>query len=148
MTSNEDLVRELYACAEGDRQDYVRFVSLFADDGYMQNMSSGPKLRGQAIGEALSALSSAFPDIHRELFRMHLAENVVVVELAVRGTHKGEMLLPTGSLAPTGKSIDVPFCDVFHIEQGKVTSFHCYNAFSVMLEQLGVLSATYKDGTT
>jgi hypothetical protein len=25
---------------------------------------------------------------------------------------------------------DVPCCDVFHLERGKVTSFHCYNATS------------------
>jgi ketosteroid isomerase-like protein len=42
-------------------------------------------------------------------------------------------------LAPTGRTIDVPCCDVFHLENGKVTSFHCYNAASVMQQQLGLI---------
>jgi hypothetical protein len=35
--------------------------------------------------------------------------------------------------------MDVPCCDVFHLKDGKVTSFQCYNAASVLLQQLGVL---------
>jgi hypothetical protein len=70
------------------------------------------------------------------LFKLYVAGNVVVVELAIRGTHTGALPLPSGSLAPTGRTIDVPCCDVFHLENGKVTSFHCYNAASVMQQQL------------
>jgi hypothetical protein len=68
----------------------------------------------------------------------NVMENVVVVALATRGTHKGELTLASGTLAPTGKAIDVPSCDVFHLESGKIISFHCYNAASVMQQQLGV----------
>jgi hypothetical protein len=31
-----------------------------------------------------------------------------------------------------------PCCDVFHIEAGKIRSFHCYVAVPILLEQLGV----------
>jgi len=69
---------------------------------------------------------------------IYVVENVVVVELATRGTHKGELPLASGTLAPEGKAIDVPSCDVFHLENGKIKSFHCYNEASVMQQQLGV----------
>ena len=110
--------------------------SFFSDEGYMCDIPSGLKLHGPAIGDAIEAFARAFPDVHRELFNIYVAENVVVVELAIRGTHKGELTLASGTVAPTGKAIDVPCCDVFHVESGKVVSFHCYNAASVMQQQL------------
>jgi len=138
MRDNETTIRELYAVAEGDRLDMEKFVSCFSDDGYMTDIPAGVTLRGQAIGDYIGALASAFPNVHRELFRMHVAGNVIVVELAIRGTHEGELTLPSGTFAPTGRMIDVPCCDVFHLEDSKVTSFHCYNAASVMQQQLGL----------
>lgn len=140
MRDNKTIIRELYAVAEGDQLDMETFVSAFSDDGYMTDIPAGATLRGKAIGDYLTALTSAFPDVHRELFEFYVLGNVVVVELAIRGTHKGELSLPSGALAPTGRTIDVPCCDVFHLENGKVTSFHCYNAASVMQQQLGIKS--------
>jgi len=138
MLSNEEIIRELYAAAEGQGIDTQKFVSSFSDEGYMLDMASGTKFRGQAIGDSIASLASAFPDLHRELLSIYVAENVVVVEISIRGTHKGELALASGTLAPTGKTIDVPVCDVYHLEPGKIISFHCYNLPSVMLQQLGV----------
>ncbi len=71
-------------------------------------------------------------------FNNSVANGFVVVELAIRGTHKGELTLASGTVAPTGRAVDVPCCDVFHLKRGKVTSFNCYNAASVMQQQLGL----------
>ena len=141
MLNNEKIVRELYAAAEGSGKDIAKLVSFFSDEGYMCDIPSGLKLHGQAIGDAIEAFARAFPDVHRELFNIYVAENVVVVELAIRGTHKGELALASGTLAPTGKAIDVPCVDVFHLESGKVISFNCYNLPSVMQQQLGLVSS-------
>ncbi|WP_275783744.1 ester cyclase [Pararhizobium gei] len=138
MQSQENIIREFYAAAEGRGTDTEKFVSMFSDDGYMRDIPSGTDFRGPAIGKSIADFARAFPDVHRELLSIYVVENVVVVELATRGTHEGALALPSGPLAPTGKSIDVPSCDVFHLENGKVASFHCYNAVSVMLQQLGV----------
>ncbi len=141
MLNNEETVRELYRAAEGRGGDTAKFVSLFADEGYMVDIPSGLKLHGQAIGEAIDAFANAFPDVHRELLNIYVAGNVVVVELTTRGTHQGELKLASGTVAPTGKAIDVPSCDVFHLEHGKVISFHCYNAVSVLQQQLGLANS-------
>ena len=137
MLRNEEIIRELYAAAEGQGTDIEKFVSMFSDEGYMRDVPSGTEFRGQAIGDSIAGFASAFPDVHRELISIYVVENVVVVELATRGTHKGELALASGTLALTGKAIDVPSCDVFHLESGKIISFHCYDAASVMQQQLG-----------
>ena len=138
MLDHEKFIRKLYTYGEGDQMDVEKFVSMFSDEGYMLDMASGTKFRGKAIGDSIAGLASAFPDLRRELLSIYVAENVVVVEIAIRGTHKGELALASGTLAPTGKTIDVPTCDVYHLEGGKIISFHCYNLPSVMQQQLGV----------
>ncbi|MFD2274290.1 nuclear transport factor 2 family protein [Undibacterium arcticum] len=85
MLNNEETVRELYAAAEGSGRDIAKFVSFFSDEEYMYDIPSGLKLHGQAIGDAIDAFANAFPDVHRELFNIYVAENIVVVELATRG---------------------------------------------------------------
>jgi len=139
MTDNEKIVRELYAAAEGLGTDPEKFVSMFSDGGYMRDVSSGEEFRGQAIGESIAGFAKAFPDVHRELLSIYAAGEVVVVEVATRGTHKGELAFASRTLAPTGKAIDVPTCDVFHCKGRKIASFHCYNMVSVMQNQLGVV---------
>ncbi|MHC8285576.1 hypothetical protein ACYZUD_01795 [Pseudomonas sp. XS1P51] len=71
----------------------------------MCDIPTGLKLHGQAISDAIDAFANAFPDVHRELLNIDVAENVVVVELAIRGTHKGELTLASEAVAPTGKAM-------------------------------------------
>jgi hypothetical protein len=92
MLSNEEIIRELYAAAEGQGTDIEKFVSMFSDEGYMRDVPSGTEFRGQAIGDSIAGLVNAFPDVHRELLNIYVAKNVVVVELAIRGTHKGNFI--------------------------------------------------------
>jgi hypothetical protein len=63
----------------------------------MFDIPSGTKFRGKAIGDSIAALASAFPDLHRELLSIYVTEGVVVVELRIRGTHKGELALGSTS---------------------------------------------------
>jgi ketosteroid isomerase-like protein len=49
--------------------------------------------------------------------------NVVIVQLALQGTHDGPLQLPFGDLPATGKKMDAPCCDVFELEDGKIKRF-------------------------
>jgi ketosteroid isomerase-like protein len=138
MSTNEEIIRELYAVAEGASLDLTRFAALFAEDGYFLDMSSGQKWTGAEVRQPLEGLASIFPDFHRELLKVYsAADDVIVVELRLQGTHAGDFPTPGGVLRATGKRFDVPCCDVFVMERGKVKAFHCYNMRSVWLEQLG-----------
>src|ERR1700754_3391199 len=138
-SENEKLIRQVYAVAE--TKDSKAFADLFTDDGYFYDVSAGVKYYGADIGKTVDIYAKAFPDMHRELIDLYVKddENVVVVELTLNGTHKGPLELPVGTIPPTGKVMQTPCCDVFHIENGKVSSFHCYTAGTIMLGQLGVL---------
>jgi len=136
---NERIVRQLYHLAEAASKDTPRFVSMFANDGYFNDVAGGKKYYGADIGMTVDVYAAAFPDMHRELDTFYFDANIVIVELSLNGTHKGDLALPAGTIPPTGSEIHVPCCDVFHIKNGKIASFHCYVAVPIMLAQIGAL---------
>jgi len=138
-SENEKLIRSLYAIAE--TKDSKLFASLFTEDGYFYDVSADKKYYGKEIGKTVDIYATAFPDMHRDLIDIYVKDdgNLVIVELTLNGTHKGPLELPVGTIPATDKVMKTPCCDVFHIENGKVRSFHCYTAGTIMLGQLGVL---------
>jgi ketosteroid isomerase-like protein len=111
---------------------------MFAQGGYFYDVGAGKKFYGADIGKTVDIYAAAFPDMHRELYDFYFQGDVVVVELSLNGTHKGGLVLPAGTIPATGRKISAPCCDVFHLKDGKVVSFHCYVAVPILLEQLGV----------
>ena len=145
--TNAAVIRELYASAEGAAKDTKKFVSLFGEGGYFYDVAAGTKYYGQDIGLTVDIYATAFPNMHRELYNFYFIDDVVVVELSLNGTHKGNLAIPAGVIPPTNKDMHAPCCDVFHLKDEKVVSFHCYVAVPILLEQLGVfmnLSAAIK----
>lgn len=138
MTGNEQVIRALYQAAEV--QDSKKFASLFTDDGVFNDVSAGVKYRGKDLGRVVDIYAAAFPDMHRELYDLYEIGEVIVVELSLNGTHKGPLALPAGIIPATGKEMHAPCCDVFRLKDGKVQSFNCYTAATIMMGQLGVLS--------
>jgi ketosteroid isomerase-like protein len=136
--SNEEAVRSLYALAEGNAKDTSKFVAGFTDDGYFYDVAADKKYFGRDIGVTADLYAAAFPDMHRELYALRGFGDHVLVELSLNGTHKGDLVLPAGTIPPTGKVMRAPCCDVFRLKDGKVFSFHCYVAVPILLEQLGV----------
>jgi hypothetical protein len=68
MPNNEETIRELYAAAEGSGKDTAKFVSMFSDEGYMCDMASSTKFRGQAIVTLSTPSQRHSLSVHRELF--------------------------------------------------------------------------------
>jgi SnoaL-like polyketide cyclase len=81
----------------------------------------------------------AFSNMHRELYDVYLDGDIVVVQLALQGTHDGPLSLPQGILPPTGNQMDAPCCDVFKLKDGRLQVFDRYPSGTVILSQLGVL---------
>jgi predicted ester cyclase len=125
MTTNvEELVRAAYNAAEGETRDVEKFSSYFAADGVFNDLVNGENL---------------FPDVHRELHRVHVIGNVVAIELSIRGTFLGTFETPAGVVQPTGGKVDIPTADFWYIEDGKIKEFNCYVGASVMLAGMGIL---------
>ena len=135
---NEQLVRKAYQIAED--KDMAGWVAAFTDDGTFTDKSIDVTWRGpDELPEQVENYARAFPDMHRELYQVYVSGNVVVVQLALQGTHLGPLHMPGGTLAPTGKQMDAPCCDVFELVDGKIKRFDCYPEGTIILTQLGAL---------
>jgi hypothetical protein len=112
---NEKAVRNAYHVAE--IVDIPGWVNSFTADGTFTDESTNTTFQGEKqLGEIVVIFKTAFPDMHRELFRVFPTGDMVIVELALQGTQNGplRMHLPKGVLPPTGKRMDAPCCDVPH----------------------------------
>jgi ketosteroid isomerase-like protein len=136
-TNNEKIVRDAYQVAEV--KDLPGWIACFTEDGTFTDESVGVTYRGKELSWPVENYAKAFPDMHRELYRLFVSVDTVIVELALQGTHKGPLALPFGNIPPTGKRMDAPCCDVFRLKDGKIQSFNCYPSGTVIMGQLGVL---------
>src|SRR3982074_3523018 len=102
-------VRNAYQVAE--RKDLEGWVALFTPDGEFTDNSVGATYRGRDLAEPVRNYGTAFSNMHRELGRIYTDDNVVVVQLALQGTHDGPLQLPFGELTATGKQMDAPGAD-------------------------------------
>ena len=141
--TNEEFVREAYAIAEVG--DIAAWVACFNPDGVFVDESVGVTYRGPSeVGRPVENYGTAFSDMHRELYDVYVTGangDVVVVELALQGTHDGPLWLPQGILPPTGNRMDAPCCDVFRLKNGRIQLFDCYPSGTVILSQLGALGS-------
>jgi ketosteroid isomerase-like protein len=135
---NERIVRRAYQVAED--MDMAAWVAAFTEDGTFTDESIGVTWKGPSeLPVQVENYHRAFPDMHRELYQVYVSGDIVVVQLALRGTHSGPLNMPGGTLAPTGKRMDAPCCDVFELTDGKIKRFDCYPSGTVILTQLGLI---------
>jgi steroid delta-isomerase-like uncharacterized protein len=76
----------------------------------------------------------AFPDQRNELLALHHADDAVLVEAVVRGTHKG----PLRSLPPTGREFELPILAIFVFDGDELTCERVYFDQMTVLRQLGI----------
>ena len=84
---------------------------------------------------AVAAEDIAFVDVANIVS----TEDTVTLELVLRGTHKGPLESPAGSIPATGRPIDVRACIVARVRDGLITDAReYYDAVTLML-QLGIM---------
>jgi steroid delta-isomerase-like uncharacterized protein len=76
----------------------------------------------------------AFPDQRNELLALHHADDAVLVEAVVRGTHLG----PLRALPPTGRTFELPILAIFVFEEDRLTCERVYFDTLTTLRQLGI----------
>ena len=100
--TNEEFVRQAYAIAEV--KDLPGWVACFNPDGVFVDESVGVTYRGPSeVGNPSRITARRSLDMHRELYDVYVTGrngDVVVVELALQGTHDGPLWLPQGSSRP------------------------------------------------
>ena len=77
---------------------------------------------------------TAFPDQRNELIALHHAEDAVIVEAMLYGTHDGAFR----GLPPTGRKFEMQFCALFVFEEDRLVCERVYFDAATVLRQLGI----------
>ena len=82
-----------------------------------------------------TASRAAFPDQRNELRAMHHADDAVIVEFDLLGTHRG----PLRGIPPTNKEFRCPMIAVFRFGAGKIVCERVYFDSATILRQLELM---------
>jgi steroid delta-isomerase-like uncharacterized protein len=106
-----------------------------ADASYHDEPWNEHCLGRDAVRGYYAELIAAVPDLHIDPHGPHVADDVVVLECTITGTHLGTW----HGLPATGRPVSIPLCGVYTFEDGAVIAGErIYYDRAMVLEQLGV----------
>jgi predicted ester cyclase len=94
--------------------------------------------RDNVIG-FIAVFQEAFPDLRLEIKQLLTDGPAAAAEGTLRGTHNGVLSSPNGDVAPTGRSVELPWAAVYATEGETLKSEHLFFDQMDFLGQLGLL---------
>ena len=143
---NATTIRRLYDAVNAKDLAYLRALGSDTSewlDVPFDVTSTGP----DAIVDPWQAWFAIFPDATCEVRSLVAFGEYVVAQGVGRGTHRGVFQSPAGELAPTGRRMEVHFCDVYRLKAGKIVRADSYFDFYGQLRQLAPERAGGAAGT-
>lgn len=135
----EALVRQHIYCES--HQDVDGAVATFArgasyDVVPLAENPDAPKTHPttEAVHEHLSGLLRAFPDLELIIIHLHHADDAVIVEGRMKGTHLNDW----GDLQATRRRMDMRAAIIYRFEDDVMVNETAYFDMATMLRQLGV----------
>jgi steroid delta-isomerase-like uncharacterized protein len=117
-----------------NRHEYDATIATFDHPRY-ELVGTGDVFDGpQEVARYFEETRTAFPDQRNELIALHHADEAVIVEANLYGTHQG----PFRGLPPTGRRFEMRFCAVFVFEEDRLTCERVYFDSNTVLRQLGI----------
>jgi steroid delta-isomerase-like uncharacterized protein len=89
----------------------------------------------EEVAGYFQATRTAFPDQRNELIALHHADDAVIAEFRLQGTHRG----PLRGLAPTGREFDCRCTAFFLFEGDRLVCERVYFDAATILGQLGLV---------
>ena len=135
--SAEEVVRASLAAFNDNDEAASR--SLVTDDAEIVDVPSGTVFCGpDGIVAFQRGWYAGFSDAKTVLTSIVVSGNQVATEFAGRGTHDGPFTTPMGEIPATGRQVDIRFCSVWDIRDGKVAASRTYYDTATFARQLGL----------
>jgi steroid delta-isomerase-like uncharacterized protein len=120
-----------------NRHDFDATIATFAHPRY-ELIATGAVHDGEeAVRAYFKASRSAFPDQRNELIALHHADDAVIAEFDLLGTHLGEL----AGFAPTGRDFRCRMVALFIFEGEGLVCERVYFDSGSILAQLGLTPA-------
>jgi steroid delta-isomerase-like uncharacterized protein len=128
----EDIVRE--HMESENRHQFDVTMETFHHPRY-ELIATGDVYDGpEEVARYFEETRTAFPDQRNEPIALHHADDAVLVEAMLYGTHDG----PFRGLPPTGRSFEMRFLAVFVFDQDQLVGERVYFDAATILRQLGI----------
>src|SRR3954466_15583621 len=127
----EQLVRE--HMESENTHDFDVTLATFADHPRYEIVPTGEVYDGAAeVDRYYQETRAAFPDQRNELIALHHADDAVIAEFWLRGTHKGELM----GFEPTGRAFECQCAAFFLFEENRLVCERVYFDTGTILRQL------------
>ncbi|WP_175637424.1 ester cyclase [Sinomonas mesophila] len=128
--------------AAWDSHDPDRFVGMFAD-GFEFRESSLPEplTTTDQVREYMNSWFTAFPDLHVAATDRVISDDSVAGEIEFTGTHTGPLTAGGQQIPATGKSVRSTAAYLFHVKDGKISSFSARPDTMDLMMQLGIMGS-------
>jgi steroid delta-isomerase-like uncharacterized protein len=109
------------------------FADYFIDDVTWTAVGTGQELRGrQPVRDFLVWMHTQAFDAHPKVKTLVVGDGQAALEADFVGTHTGEFL----GIPATGKSVQVPYCVVYDLQDDKLVALRAYIPMDLFTQQL------------
>jgi steroid delta-isomerase-like uncharacterized protein len=126
-------------------EQHVRLENEHDLEGVLATFGDGARYDDEAWAEHFEGASGvrqfyeqimkALPDLKIDVQRRHVADDAILLEVIIRGTHLG----PWRGLPPTGRRVNIPLLGVYTFDQqDRLAGERIYYDRATVLRQLGV----------
>jgi steroid delta-isomerase-like uncharacterized protein len=119
-----------------NEHDLEGVLGTFGEMARYDDEPWGEHYKGRdGVRQFYEELMKALPDLEIVVQRRHVAEDAVVVEVMIRGTHLGGWR----GLPATGRRVDLPLCGIYTFDaDDRLAGERIYYDRGTVLRQLGV----------
>jgi predicted ester cyclase len=128
MTASEN-IELVKRATNAYNRDGAKGMAEFMDEAIIDHFASGRKpLEGKtAFIEDNIAFANIFGNLRAEITNIFGQDDWVCIQGIMTGTHQGAFTLHNGKqIPPTGKTIQIPVCNVIKLKDGKIVEIHEY----------------------
>lgn len=123
-----------------DLRDPDRGAAVIAEDCRFEDVARGEMLPGpDAYRQDYLRWRAAFPDGEVKVTNVIVEGEWAVVEFLNRGTQTGPLHSSLGSFPPSGRRMEVRYCSVMRVRDGKVIEGRDYYDSASIARQLGLI---------
>ena len=119
-----------------NEHDLEGVLRTFGDSAQYDDEPWGEHYKGRnGVRQFYEQLMKALPDLEIEVQRRHVADDAILVEVMIRGTHLGGWR----GLPATGRRVEFPLCGVYTFDaDDRLAGEKIYYDRGTVLRQLGV----------
>jgi steroid delta-isomerase-like uncharacterized protein len=122
------------------RNQFEKVLNLCHDDVEVHAYAFNAVFKGkEGFMSFMQSFKIAVPDVAIHHRNFVVEGNRLAVEFQGKGIHSGPLHTPAGTIAATGKSVEITVAEFMVFENGKLKTLHNYQDAGSLLRQIGAM---------